>query len=127
MGLWQLLILAVVGAGILAGVAGLLHLLGHRTSEAEKERERRLRLNSVGRICDGTIEQVTGLEKGRPCVLHYSYSVRGVTYAAAQDVSTLGHRVRLEECSEGVPASVKYDPQNPSNSIVVCELWSGLR
>jgi len=25
------------------------------------------------------------------------------------------------------PASVKYDPRNPANSIVLCEQWSGLR
>ena len=55
----------------------------------------------------------------------YEYSVSQVTYNAGQDLSTLPD-IRLEPPCEGLPARVKYDPQNPSDSIVVCEKWSGL-
>jgi hypothetical protein len=50
-----------------------------------------------------------------------------VTYEASQDVTHLRHRVDLHTCRIGVPTSVKYDPHNPANSIIVAEEWSGLR
>jgi hypothetical protein len=59
--------------------------------------------------------------------LYYSYSIRGVQYAASQDISAL--REHLPEEPErliGV-ASLKYAPRNPANSILLCEEWSGLR
>ncbi len=56
----------------------------------------------------------------------YSYTIAGVTYEAAQDVTTLLPRLRFERCLSGVPASIKYDPANPSNSVIVSEEWSGL-
>lgn len=125
----RLTILALVTASIAAGGVALGLSLRRRQSAAERERARRLRVNAIGRICDGSIVEVTErMDGGSPVrLLHFSYSVGGVTYSAAQDISTLRHVVHIENCSEGVPASVKYDPQNPSNSIVVCELWSGLR
>ena len=34
---------------------------------------------------------------------------------------------RFERLVAGQPASVKYDPSNPSDSILVADDWSGLR
>ena len=50
-----------------------------------------------------------------------------MTYAASQDISQL--RDFLPENVDRAlgPATVKIEPQNPYNSIVVCEEWSGLR
>ena len=59
-------------------------------------------------------------------LLVYEYSVARVTYNAAQDISALGEAVRVSELCDGLPARIKYDPQNPGDSIVVCEKWSGL-
>lgn len=125
----RLFALAFVVLAILIGGIALGLSLRYRKSAAERERERRLKVHAVGRICDGSIEKLSDLEQdGHPvCILHYHYAVSGATYSAAQDVSALRHVLRFENCSEGVPISVKFDPQNPSNSIVVCELWSGLR
>jgi hypothetical protein len=50
-----------------------------------------------------------------------------VSYEASQDVTHLRHMVDLHTCRVGLPASIKYDPTNPGNSIVVAETWSGLR
>ena len=124
----QLLSLGLIAGGLLAGGLALGLSRRYRKSPAERERERCLRINAIGRICDGTILEVTDLEQsGRSLrLLHYHYSVSGVTYSAAQDISVLLHMIGTETCSEGVPAIVKYDPQNPPNSIVVCELWTGL-
>ena len=56
--------------------------------------------------------------------LLYSYDVRGVEYTASQDVTCLPVPADL---SNAPALSVKYDPKNPANSIVVAEEWSGLR
>ena len=59
-------------------------------------------------------------------LVRYSYSIAGVTYETAQDVTGLEERLCLERIASGQPASVKYDPSNPSNSILVADDWSGL-
>lgn len=121
-----LVLLGAIAAG--AGLALGLSFRHHKTA-AERERERRLKVNTMGRICDGAIEKLTAefREETPIRVIYYSYLVGGVHYSAAQDVTLLLEHIRPESCTEGFPASVKYDPANPSNSIVVCELWSGLR
>jgi hypothetical protein len=50
-----------------------------------------------------------------------------VTYETAQDITGLEHRATGRgQLLSGQTASVKYDPANPSNSILVSEDWSGL-
>jgi hypothetical protein len=60
-----------------------------------------------------------------PSLLIYTYRVSGVSYECAQDVSLLAEHVRHVRVD--LPIQVRYDPHNPSNSIVVAESWSGLR
>ena len=59
-------------------------------------------------------------------LLHYTYSISGVTYETAQDITGLEGRVHLSRIAAGQVASVKYDPSNPSNSILLADDWSGL-
>ena len=59
-------------------------------------------------------------------LIRYSYSISGVTYETAQDVTGLEERLCLERLASGQHASVKYDPSNPSNSILVADDWSGI-
>ena len=84
----------------------------------------------MGRITDGTVLDVHEAP-GEHCVtqqlLVYRYDVAGVSYEASQDVTHLRHLVDLHSCRIGLPASVKYDAQNPGNSIVIAEGWTGLR
>jgi hypothetical protein len=63
---------------------------------------------------------------GIPRLLYYSYSISGVTYETAQDITGLEERVHLSRIASGQTASVKYDPSNPSNSILLADDWSGL-
>jgi len=101
-----------------------------RKTPEQRERERRQRIRTIGRITDGTVMDVHELvENGRPeaQLLIYHYDVAGVSYEASQDVTYLRQFVDLHSCRLGLPASVKYDPQNPGNSIVIAEGWSGLR
>jgi hypothetical protein len=60
-------------------------------------------------------------------IVSYSYSISGVTYQTGQDITGLESQVRLERLVAGQPASIKYDPSNPVDSILVADDWSGLR
>jgi hypothetical protein len=60
-----------------------------------------------------------------PEIIIYNYRIAGVTYECAQDVSTLAEYVH--DIRTDLPIQVRYAPQNPGNSIVVAESWSGLR
>jgi hypothetical protein len=57
----------------------------------------------------------------------YQYDVAGVTYECSQDVTLLQHVVDIHKIRLSFPASVRYDPHNPGNSLIVAESWSGLR
>jgi hypothetical protein len=59
-------------------------------------------------------------------LLHYTYAISGVSYETAQDVTGLEERLHLARIASGQIASVKYDPSNPSNSILLADDWSGL-
>ena len=102
----------------------------HRKTPEQRERDRRLRISEQGRITDGTVIDVSEMKLngfGELQLLIYQYDVAGVSYEASQDVTHLRHMVDLHTCRVGLPASIKYDPANPGNSIVVAETWSGLR
>jgi hypothetical protein len=115
------------------------------------ERERRLYLNRIGRIVEGQIVEIEDRRRedrprpkgfinrrknlslprsngnGEPVkMLFYTYSISGVTYETAQDISGLEERACLTRAIAGQAASVKYDPSNPSNSILLADDWSGL-
>lgn len=116
----------------------------------DEERRRRSQLNQVGRIVEGLVVELvesqtpaaapsssTMFSRGQAAgsglggktlrrLVRYSYSIAGVTYETAQDVTGLEERLCLERIASGQPASVKYDPSNPSNSILVADDWSGL-
>jgi hypothetical protein len=63
---------------------------------------------------------------GTPKLLYYTYSISGVTYETAQDITGLEEQLHLDRVAAGQTASVKYDPSNPSNSILLADDWSGL-
>jgi hypothetical protein len=118
--------------GLAVGVLGLLvaaviyavrkHLRGRPTAE-EVERRRRVALQREGKMGDGEIVDVM-TDSGS---IVYSYSVAGVIYTATQDLSALQPLLPADAMTMVGPVSVKYDPRNPANSIVLCEDWSGLR
>ena len=106
-------------------------LLRHKPKTAEDlERERRAWLDRVGRITDGTVidvQEMPGTRERPSTFLIYQYDVAGVSYEASQDVTYLRQFINLHSCRLGLPTSVRFDPQNPGNSIVVSERWMGLR
>lgn len=116
---FEVSMLAAVAVLLIAG--GTWLFLNSRQTAAERERRRRLTVNRTGRMGDATIIDV------RDCVLFYAYEVRGVAYTTSQDASDFKHQLPSETCSLVGPAGIKYCSNNPANSIVICEEWSGLR
>lgn len=113
------------------------------------ERARRAYVNRVGRIVEGQVLEITDHDRSTAAVssngkktstaqtrtvandaprklLYYTYAISGVTYETAQDVTGLEERLHLSRVASGQTASVKYDPSNPSNSILLADDWSGL-
>src|SRR3970282_1662950 len=99
----------------------LVWWLSEEPTPGELERRRRLQVNRVGRITNGSILELHDQNEPGEHLLLYNYNVRGVEYQAAQDISFFRHRVDFKRLAAGQPTSVKYDPQNPTNSIVLCE------
>jgi hypothetical protein len=141
---WRVLAAA---AGILLAAAGIALWWSRRAGRdpQEAERRRRAHVNQVGRIVEGEVLEIretfsgdlypgpkrpapaNGASNGTPRnVIVYSYSISGVTYQTAQDITGLEQRACLERIVTGLPVSVKYDPANPGNSILVADNWSGV-
>lgn len=139
--------LPLASVAVLA-LVGLVFWLRRKPEDpADEERERCSYLNRVGRIVEGQIIEITdhvpgagdaaparmfnkraasAMPNGTRKLLYYSYSISGVTYETAQDITGLEERVHLHRVAAGQTASVKYDPANPSNSILLADDWSGL-
>ncbi len=131
MTLWKELGIAAAGAGVaaLAGVWRWRTLRRRRRKDpAEIERLRRLGVNACGRISTGRILELMEPVPDGPAgpTLFYEYEVAGATYAAAQDVSALPEIAAAAPFLPGHITSVKYDPKQPTNSILACEDWCGI-
>jgi hypothetical protein len=143
---WKLLL--AMGGALIAALAMIVYaFLRPVVDEVAEERKRRLHLNQIGRIAEGQVVELLEqppeskkVRKGlfgaaaqpladmRPRhLVSYSYAISGVTYSTAQDITGLESQVRLERVVPGQPASIKYDPSNPVDSILVADDWSGLR
>ena len=117
----RIVVLAVAGAAIVPlAIVGFRHWKASRVTADERERRRRAMLVERGKMGDAVIVEV------RENVIFFTYSVRGVEYTASQDITMLKERVP-QDLTSILPVAVKYMAQNPANSIVVAEEWSGLR
>ena len=143
---WKLAL--AMGGAALAAVAMIVYAFLRPEGDPEaEERRRRLHLNQIGRIAEGQVvdlvenpaeppkprKRLFGIG-ARPLadlrprhLVSYSYAISGVVYHTAQDITGLESQVRLDRLVPGQPASVKYDPSNPVDSILVADDWSGLR
>jgi len=114
---------------VLGAVA--LWLIFHKRPTAEElERARRIFLVQSGRLVDGMLLDVCDVqaEDGRTLtMLLYSYRIGGVDYECSQDITEMQGVVDPAQVRAGFPSTVRYQPGNPQNSIVVAEEWSGLR
>ena len=114
-----LISLALVVVALLATI-GIRAWRASRITPEDRERRRRAMLVGRGKMGDAVLVEV------RDDLLFFTYSVRGVEYTASQDISAMKDRFPLDLTSVAAVA-VKYLPENPANSIVLAEDWSGLR
>lgn len=146
-------LLPLAGLALLAVTAFFLWMRQKPDDTDDLERQRRAYVNRIGRIVEGRVLEIvdhgktvsTGapsqksnmlsgallrprdpLVRGSRKLLYYSYATSGVSYETAQDITGLEERVHLSRIASGQIASVKYDPSNPSNSILLADDWSGL-
>ncbi len=140
--------LATMGSAAVAALGMIAYAFFRPAEDPElQERKRRLHLNQIGRIAEGHIVELVehpplsrtrrkslfgagshALENPVPRhLVSYSYSISGVTYQTAQDITGLEGQIRFGRLVAGQSASVKYDAANPTDSIVVADDWSGLR
>lgn len=139
---------AAVGAGVaLVGGVWLSTWMRRAPDEDDVEQKRRSHINQVGRIAEGQILEVLEVSREqaetrgpalfrrgakdvagdeRRKLVCYSYSISGVSYETAQDITRLEARTTEQRLVPGRPASIKYDPSNPGDSIVLTDDWSGL-
>ncbi len=125
--------LAVIA--ILVAIALWLAFRKRPTAE-ERERARRGFLVQSGRLVDGMLLDICELEvppepkqeTGRTLtMLVFSYRIGGVDYECSQDITDISEIVDTANIRVGFPCSVRYQPGNPQNSIVLAEGWTGLR
>ena len=121
---------ALVAGGVVMCATLLWLLLRNRLTEDEIEQQRRLLLVLSGRLVDGMLLDLVDMaaEDGRTLsLLVFNYRIGGVDYTCSQDITELKAIVDPTEVRVGFPCSVRYQPGNSQNSIVVAEGWSGLR
>jgi hypothetical protein len=135
-----------MGAAAVVAIAMVAYAFFRPAEEPENlERKRRLQLNQIGRIAEGQVVDLVENPPEEPApkrfgsrarpvpdnrprhLVTYSYAISGVTYHTAQDITGLESQIKFERLVTGQPASIKYDPANPTDSIIVADDWSGLR
>lgn len=91
---------------------GLLDFFRRRKTDSEAER--RERLLKTGRIAEGTI-----LDSDDPITqIYYVYTVNGSDYESSE-ILTDEQRSRPLAYAPGAKISIRYDPRQPGNSVVV--------
>jgi len=117
--------LIALGALLVAATVLLVSRLffNRKPTPDELELRRRSQIHLHGKLGDGEIIDFDP----QTAVITFTYSVAGVVYTAAQDASSLQSMLPEDPMSMVGPISIKFDPHNPANSIILCEAWSGLR
>ena len=114
---------------IMAAVALWLVFRKRPTAE-EMERARRKFLVQFGRLVDGMLLDISEVDAGDGrtlTMLVYNYRIASVDYECSQDVTNMTAVFDAAQVRAGFPCTVRYQPGNHHNSIVVAEEWSGLR
>jgi hypothetical protein len=131
---WEIVAGLTSTAGL--GAVALWLVLRRRPTAEALERARRRFLVQSGRLVDGMLLDICEVEApplakaeaGRMLtMLVFSYRIAGVDYECSQDITNLSEVVDSAHVRAGFPCSVRYQPGNPQNSIVVAEDWTGMR
>lgn len=113
--------IVTLSAGAIALSAVAVALVKRRkVTPEELERRRRAFVTRYRRTIEGLITDADADS------IHYTYELRGIEYFASQDVHALRNRLPADPSRLIGSVSVRFEPANPANSIVLCEEWSGL-
>ena len=115
----ELVLLAGFSLFLLAG--GVVILFKVRRDPKEHEKRRRLAVARRGRMGEAIVTDVSDSN------LHYTYSIAGVAYNTAQEIGALRPLLPEDLATLIGNAHMKYMINNPGNSIVISELWSGFK
>lgn len=89
-----------------------------RRKRVDAEAQRRSLLSSAGRIADGMILDSISDDSGTITQIFYRYTVSGVDYESSQMLDQEQQRRPLDY-TPGARVTVRFDPRQPGNSIVV--------
>jgi hypothetical protein len=95
---------------------GILDIFKRRKTDGEAER--RTNLLRAGRITEGSIFDVITDEAGAITHVFYNYEINGVEYESSQLLDD-GQRLRPGDYFPGARVTVRFNPHQPGNSLVV--------
>jgi hypothetical protein len=95
---------------------GLLDIFKRKKTDGEAER--RTVLLRAGRITEGSIFDVITDEGGGITHVFYNYEINGVEYESSQLLDT-EQRTRSTDYFPGARVTVRFNPRQPGNSLVV--------
>ena len=109
-----------ISAALALAVAGFAMLRRALRRKANRERQRRLRIERSGRVTDG---YVSGYNNG---LVEYSWTWCGVSYTGSQDIQDLLHLNPELPMKLRGRVHVRLLPAAPHDSIVASENWAGV-
>jgi hypothetical protein len=89
-----------------------------KRNKTDGEAERRDTLLRMGRITEGSIFDVITDEAGAITHVFYNYEINGVEYESSQLLDD-GQRLRPGDYFPGARVTVRFNPRQPGNSVVV--------
>ena len=95
-----------------------MSFLKYFRSKREDEASRIARLARTGRITDGYVVDVKSDASNQITHVFYSYMIAGVEYECSQEL-TAEQKALENPYSPGTNITIRYDPRQPGNSIVV--------
>ncbi|HEX8285031.1 MAG TPA: DUF3592 domain-containing protein [Pyrinomonadaceae bacterium] len=95
---------------------GLLDIFKRKQTDGEAER--RTTLLRAGRITEGSIFDVITDDAGGITHVFYNYEINGVEYESSQPLDT-EQRTRSSDYFPGARVTVRFNPRQPGNSVVV--------
>ena len=106
----------------------ILEVVDHKTSPPDVKLDAKPAVDpkQLPKPAGASAKRSNQSSNGTQKLLYYTYSISGVTYETAQDVTGFEEQAHLKRIAVGQTASVKYDPSNPSNSILLADDWSGI-
>jgi len=84
----------------------------------ETETSRLARLAQTGRMADGSVIDVKVDDNRNITHIFYSYVIAGVEYESSQELSP-EQKAQSSRYTPGTDVTIRYDPRQPGNSVVV--------